>query len=88
MADKKIPLRTCVVCRNSFEKRDLIRVVHNKADETFCDPAGKAQGRGAYICKSEECLKKAIKTKVFNKVFKAEIPASLYEEITKLSHGS
>ena len=83
MTEKKIPQRTCVVCRNPNAKGDLIRVVCQKSGFIGVDPTLKAQGRGAYICRDKACLQKAVKTKVFNKVFKTETPASLYEELAK-----
>ena len=83
MADKKIPLRTCLVCHQSSAKGDLLRIVYNKNGEVSVDLTGKAQGRGAYICNTKECLLKGVKTKVLNKAFKTEMPADVYEELTK-----
>ena len=47
------------------------------------DATGKKNGRGAYICPSRECLKKAIKTKGLERSFKMSIPAEIYEQLTK-----
>ena len=60
---KKIPQRKCIVCQDRDSKKELMRIVKNKEGEIFLDPSGRANGRGAYICKDTECLKKAIKTK-------------------------
>ncbi|HBG85095.1 RNase P modulator RnpM [Sharpea azabuensis] len=78
---KKVPLRRCVVTNERLPKKELIRIVKNKEGEVFVDPTGKANGRGAYIKKSNEAIDLAIKKKVLNRVLEAEIPEELYEEL-------
>ncbi len=73
----------CIVCRNMFDKRELIRVVKNKDGNFYVDRTGKMAGRGAYICKNEACHEKLKKTKVLNKNFKCEVPEQIYEELIK-----
>lgn len=80
---KKIPQRKCIACQERDSKKGLIRIVRNKEEQIFLDPSGKANGRGAYICKDAECLKKAIKTKALNKSFKIEVPNEVYENLLK-----
>lgn len=58
---KKIPLRMCVGCREMRPKRELVRVVCSKDGQISVDLTGKAAGRGAYVCPTEECLKKPLK---------------------------
>ena len=62
---KKIPQRSCVVCRIQRNKNELLRIVKNKENEIKIDITGKQSGRGAYICYKEECLEKAIKGTVY-----------------------
>ena len=62
MANKKIPMRKCVGCQEMKEKKSLIRVVKTAEGDIILDDTGKKNGRGAYICKSLECFKKAKKT--------------------------
>lgn len=57
---KHRPQRTCVVCRESKDKRDLIRIVRTPAGAVVVDPTGKANGRGAYLCRQADCLEKGI----------------------------
>ena len=57
---KKIPQRKCIACQERDSKKGLTRIVKTKEGEIFLDPTGKANGRGAYICKDVECMKKAI----------------------------
>ena len=78
---RKIPLRKSVVSGEIIDKRDLLRIVKNKEGQIFLDPIGKANGRGAYICKDAECLKKAIKSKALNRAFKIEVPNEVYENL-------
>ena len=74
-------MRTCIACRKMQDKRNLVRIVKNKEGQIFLDPIGKANGRGAYICKDAECLKKAIKSKALNRAFKIEVPNEVYENL-------
>ena len=63
MKVKKIPMRMCTGCMEMKPKKELIRVVKNKEGEISLDLVGKKPGRGAYVCKSTDCLEKAFKTK-------------------------
>lgn len=67
-AAKRIPERMCVACRQMKPKNELLRIVKN-SDGVFVDETGKMNGRGAYICKSAECLAKARKNKGFLKTY-------------------
>ncbi|WP_297133572.1 RNase P modulator RnpM [Terrisporobacter sp.] len=78
---KKVPQRKCISCQDRDNKKELIRIVKNKEGEIFIDLTGKANGRGAYICKDSECLKKAIKSKALNRAFKMEVPNEVYEKL-------
>ncbi len=78
---KKIPQRSCVICRQKKEKSELLRIVKNKENEVSIDKTGKKEGRGAYICYSIECLEKAIKTKTLKRVLDVDIDEIFYENI-------
>ena len=75
---KKIPMRQCTGCREMKPKRELIRVVKSPENEISLDFKGKAQGRGAYVCKNQECLKKAIKSKSLERSLEIPIPDEIY----------
>ena len=85
---KKVPLRQCVGCGEMKGKRDMIRVLKTPENEISLDVTGKKNGRGAYVCKSRECLLKARKNKGLERSFKMSIPNEVYdtleEEIEKL----
>ena len=80
---KKIPMRQCLGCREMKPKKELIRVVKSPEGEISLDFKGKANGRGAYVCPSAECLKKAVKNKGLERSLKAQIPADVLEQIEK-----
>ena len=61
MQERKKPQRQCIACRACRDKQDLIRVVKTKEGEIMLDRTGRKNGRGAYLCANEECLKKAWK---------------------------
>ena len=79
--EKKIPMRQCLGCREMKPKRELIRVVRSPEGEVSLDFKGKKPGRGAYVCPSPECLKKATKSKALERALSAEIPEELYLDL-------
>ena len=80
---KKIPQRKCLGCMESFPKKELIRVVRTPENQVVIDLTGKKSGRGAYVCKSKTCLKKAIKSKRIQSNLEIEVPDSLYESLSE-----
>ena len=78
---KKIPQRSCVVCRTKKDKNELMRIVRNQENEIILDESGKKPGKGAYICDSIECLEKGIKSKALKRALEVEIPEEIYEKI-------
>lgn len=82
-AKSKIPMRQCTGCREMKNKKEMIRVLKTAEDEIVLDTTGKKNGRGAYICFSEECLEKAIKCRGLERSLKAAIPDEVYESLKK-----
>lgn len=81
MKIKKIPMRKCIGCMESFPKKELCRIVKNKENEVKLDLTGKLNGRGTYICKKTDCFEKAMKSKRLSKSIEMEIPDDVAEEI-------
>lgn len=81
MKQKRIPLRMCVVTRERFEKRELLRVVRTPEGEVKIDLTGKINGKGAYLKKDKEVINKAKKNKILDRTLEMSIPESIYEEI-------
>lgn len=62
-------------------KKELVRIVKSPEGEISLDLTGKRNGRGAYICKSRECLAKARKAKRLEKALETQIPENVYDDI-------
>ncbi len=79
--NKKIPMRLCIGCGVSRSKKEMIRVLKTPEENFVLDATGKMNGRGAYLCNNEECLKKAIKSKGLDRSFKMNIPKEVYAKL-------
>ena len=80
---KKVPLRQCVGCREMKSKKALVRILKTTEDELMIDATSKKNGRGAYICRSMECLEKAQKSKGLERSLKMPVPQDVYETLRK-----
>lgn len=80
---KKIPVRMCTGCRESKPKTELVRVVKSPEGELSVDLTGKKSGRGAYVCKSAECLAAAQKNKGLERAFKQKIDPEIYARLAE-----
>ena len=81
---KKIPMRSCIITKEKLPKKELIRVVRTPEGEIVIDEIGKANGRGAYLKKDIEVIKKAKNNKVLNRVLEVEVPDSIYEKLEEI----
>ncbi len=78
---KKIPMRQCMGCRERKPKRELIRVVRSPEGEVGLDFKGKAPGRGAYVCPSIDCLKRAIRSKALDRNLEVQVPETVLDAL-------
>lgn len=88
MKQKKVPMRMCTGCGEMKPKKELVRVVRGPegpegGGEITLDLTGKKPGRGAYICRSPECLKAARKARRLERAFSCKIPDQVYEQMEK-----
>ena len=81
MQKKKIPLRKCTGCGEMKPKKELVRVVKTPDDKVLIDLTGRVNGRGAYICPDEKCLRIARKSKRIEKSFQMQIPDEDYDKM-------
>ncbi|MDY6012923.1 RNase P modulator RnpM [Clostridium sp.] len=81
MKTKKIPLRMCTGCMEMKPKKELIRVVRSKEGDVSVDLTGKKSGRGAYVCKSKDCLEKSFKTKRLSRNLDVQISEEIYDRL-------
>ena len=80
---KKVPLRQCIGCGEMKSKKEMIRVIKTADEEILLDATGRKNGRGAYLCPSMECMKKAVKSKGLERSFKRAIPKEVYDALEK-----
>jgi len=93
MKQRHTPIRSCVVCRQTSDKRELLRVVRlpeKEGGHVVVDPTGKRSGRGAYVCPEAECIDKARKSRRFERAFATDLSAGnprIYEELMSLAQA-
>lgn len=80
MEEKRTPMRRCVACMQSFPQEELVRLTF-KDGILRKDGERRCEGRGFYLCKNQSCLDKAIKRKVFNRILKTELDATMIKEV-------
>ena len=78
---KKIPMRQCLGCREMKPKKELLRVVRSPEGEVSLDFMGKASGRGAYVCRSRACFKKAAKSGAIGRALGVSIPEEVMNKL-------
>jgi uncharacterized protein len=81
MQKKRVPLRMCAGCGEMKTKKELVRVVRSPEGEISLDLTGRKPGRGAYVCRSIDCLKAARKGRRFEKAFSCRIPDEVYDRM-------
>ena len=81
MHQKKITMRMCTGCGEMKPKKELVRVVKSPEGEVSLDLTGKKPGRGAYVCRSAECLKAARKARRLERAFSCRIPDTVYDRM-------
>lgn len=80
---KKIPVRQCTGCGERKPKNELIRIVRTPEENIVLDFTGKQNGRGAYICKSKDCLALAVKKKRLDNAFGTVVPIEIIDSLEK-----
>lgn len=83
MPQKKIPMRMCVGCREMRPKKELIRIVRSPEGAVHADFTGKSPGRGAYVCKSAECLAKAQKIRALERALEHKVEPAVFERLSQ-----
>ena len=80
---RKIPERQCLGCNAHKPKGELLRVVRTPEGDVRLDFGGKMNGRGAYICRDVDCLRKARKSRRIDRNLTCEIPEEVYDRMEK-----
>ncbi len=84
---KHIPMRTCVACRESKPKRELVRVVRVAPEVVEVDRTGKKNGRGAYLCPAQECWHVAERKKSLNHALETTVTAEHWQQLWEYAEG-
>jgi len=82
---KKVPMRTCALSHEKLPKKDLIRIVKTPEGEIIIDLTGKQNGRGVYLKKEIEVIKKARESKALSRHLETEVPSFIYEELEEMT---
>lgn len=88
MKEKKLILRTCVLTKETLEKKDLIRIVRSKDGVVSVDLTGKSNGRGAYLKKDKDVIAKAKETKILDKKLEVKVPDEIYTTLLEIVNES
>ena len=70
---RKTPVRSCIVCRKTGDKTQLVRFVRDAQGQVSLDPSGKAPGRGAYVCPDGDCFKDACRKRRLSTALKVTL---------------
>ena len=84
---RHIPQRTCVACRRTTAKRELMRIVRTPQGTVEVDPTGKKSGRGAYLCKSQQCWQLILKKDRLDHALKAKLTPQEKETLLEYAHS-
>lgn len=87
-SSKQTQMRRCVSCRENKHKSEFLRIVKFADGKILVDYSGKAQGRGAYVCRSEKCAAELKKRRRLDKQFKTKVPDEVYDEIFNFNKSS
>lgn len=80
---KKIPIRQCLGCREMKPKGELLRVVRSPEGEVSLDTRGKKPGRGAYVCRNADCLRRAVRSRALSRALETPIPDEVMERLAE-----
>jgi predicted RNA-binding protein YlxR (DUF448 family) len=80
-SDQKLPARTCVGCRTTRPKRELVRLVRQASGEVVVDPSGKLNGRGAYLCPDEACWTQAERRRGLERALSARLDSTAWQNL-------
>jgi uncharacterized protein len=78
---RPVPQRTCVACRTTRDKRELVRVVRAPDGTVEFDASGRAAGRGAYLCADGSCWATALKKSSIERALSVTLPAAVRAQL-------
>jgi uncharacterized protein len=84
---RAVPTRSCVFCRTSREKRDLLRIVRVPDGAVHFDATGRASGRGAYVCRDDVCITGATAKGALGRALETTMPTDLTDTLLTAARG-
>lgn len=84
---RHVPQRTCVACRCTTAKRELVRIVRTPEGTVEIDASGKKSGRGAYLCRAQQCWQSALKKERLDHALKAKLTPEEKESLLQYAHS-
>src|SRR5512136_628223 len=82
---KHVPERTCIVCRQKRPKWEMVRIVRTPQGTLEIDSRGKKAGRGAYLCRAQDCWEAGLTKKRLEHALKTEISSEQRAELMEYS---
>lgn len=84
-AEKRVPIRQCMGCREHKPRTEMIRVVRSPEGVVSLDENGKKPGRGVYLCKEPECRKRVKKNRALERSLQTAIPPEVMQALDEAS---
>lgn len=84
---KYVPQRTCIGCRQTKPKRELLRLVRTAEGSVVVDETGKRAGRGAYLCKQASCWLTALKRQGLDRALRTELDEATRVQLSEFAQG-
>lgn len=82
MKNAYVPIRKCICCQKKLPKSELVRIV-KKGEDFFSDRPGTMNGRGAYVCRSSECISVLEKRNAVARAFRTKVTGTQYQTLTE-----
>jgi len=80
---RRTPQRTCIACRSTSDKRQLVRIVRTPDGRVLPDATGKADGRGAYLCRNIDCWEQATANRLLDRALRVTVSGADADEIAR-----
>jgi predicted RNA-binding protein YlxR (DUF448 family) len=81
---RRVPERQCVACRTLAPRTGMLRLVRTPEGEVALDESHRRPGRGAYVCRTPQCVRQAAKRGAFQRALRRPVGPELTERIIAL----
>lgn len=84
MANKPAKMRMCISCRAARPQNEMHRLVRTPDGVAALDETGRADGRGAYLCKDMACILRAQQQRRAERALSCRVPAEIYTQLGEM----